>query len=417
VYSTRIHQKQERARIEALVERYAEPLAALVPGFEWPARELDRIWRLLVLNGAHDSVCGCSVDEVARAVDARHAEARSETEEIVEAAMASLAAQVGAAGTLRFNPSPFERDGVPGLGWRVDAIPAEPREVPVELELALEDEPDVGDLYNFCPGADSACLAPAWHVPGTQGGATDVRIHSAQREGEPFVRLDVEIDNRRPDHRLRLRIPLPERAPGAVAGSPFELVTRGLLSEGGDFEASSPTWPARGVVLAGGVAVLAEGVIEYEIVSGRELAVTLLRCVGTISRATLATRPAPAGPDVPTPDAQMIGTTSLALAVFPHARPEDLLPAWECFALPIRSAPAPGGGQLPASGTLLHVRGAALSSVRRRGDSVAVRIWNPSQETVEAEVGGEAVRLGPARIETISLSQVPGTWLAPAWHR
>src|SRR6266540_959147 len=41
VYSTRIHQKQERARVEALVERYAEPLAALVPGFEWPQRELD----------------------------------------------------------------------------------------------------------------------------------------------------------------------------------------------------------------------------------------------------------------------------------------------------------------------------------------------------------------------------------------
>lgn len=388
VYSTRIHQKQERARIEALVERYAEPLAALVPGFEWPQRELDRIWRLLVLNGAHDSVCGCSVDEVAHAVDERHTEARSAAEELVGAALASLAAQVGEAGTLRFNPSPFERDGVPGLGWRVDEVATEPPEVAAELDFSIEDEPDKGDLYNFCPGDG---------VPPI----TEVRVQAVRREGEPFVRLDVKIDNRRSDHRLRLRIPLPERVEQAVAGSPFELVTRALVSEGGEVELPSPTWPARGVVLAGGVAVLAEGVIEYEVASGRELAVTLLRCVGTISRAGLATRPAPAGPDVPTPEAQMIGRTRLALAVLRDARATDLVPAWERFALPLRSVPASGGGRLPPSGTLLDVRGAALSSVRCRGDAVEARIWNPSATEAEASVGGATVRLGPARIETV----------------
>ena len=41
--------------------------------------------------------------------------------------------------------------------------------------------------------------------------------------------------------------------------------------------------------------------------------VTLLRSVGTISRETLATRPWAAGPDVPTPDAQMIGETEFSL--------------------------------------------------------------------------------------------------------
>src|SRR6266540_1540694 len=201
--------------------------------------------------------------------------------------------------------------------------------------------------------------------------------------------------------RLRLRIPLPERVEEVVACSPFELVTRGLVSEGGDVELPSPTWPARGVVLAGGVAVLAAGVIEYEVVSGRELAVTLLRCVGTISRAGMATRPAPAGPDVPTPEAQMIGRTRLALAVLRGARPADLVPAWERFALPLRSVPATGGGRLPASGTLLDVRGAALSSVRRRGDAVEARIWNPSAAEAEASVDGATVRLGPAGIETV----------------
>ena len=131
VVSARITQKQERAEAEALLERYAEPLAALVPGFAWPERELEDVWRLMILNGAHDSVCGCSVDEVAHAVDARTAQARDTAEEIVESALGALAAQVDGEGVVSFNPSPFERDGVPGLGWRLDA--ARPEQQPVSL--------------------------------------------------------------------------------------------------------------------------------------------------------------------------------------------------------------------------------------------------------------------------------------------
>ena len=43
----------------------------------WPAEELDRAWTLLLWNGAHDSACGCSHDQVALDVDARFAEARA----------------------------------------------------------------------------------------------------------------------------------------------------------------------------------------------------------------------------------------------------------------------------------------------------------------------------------------------------
>jgi Alpha mannosidase middle domain len=104
VYSNRIDQKVERARVEARLERYAEPLAALVPGFEWPAEDLDRAWRLLLWNGAHDSVCGCSVDGVARAVDVRYGEALGFVEAVTTDALGSLGAQVSQAGVLRFNP-------------------------------------------------------------------------------------------------------------------------------------------------------------------------------------------------------------------------------------------------------------------------------------------------------------------------
>jgi alpha-mannosidase len=416
VYSARIDQKQERGRTEALVERYAEPLAALVPGFAWPEEELGRAWRLLILNGAHDSVCGCSVDEVARAVDERDAEARRSADEIVEAALQSLGEQMSAAGVLRFNPSPFERDGVPGLGWRVDPAPAELDSTDVApkvrdgwivaggVELKFADEHDVGDLYNFCPNADAAARPPERLTADRAAfDGLDVRIRFSRRGDEPFLRLSVAIDNRRPDHRLRLHVRLPEPATTAVAGSPFELVTRGPVSEGGELELPSPTWPARGVVLAGRIAVLAEGVFEYELVGERELAVTLLRCVGTISRADLATRRNPAGPDVATPGAQMIGETTLELAVLPDARPTDLPPAWERFALPLRSAHATGGGTLPAAGSLLEVRGAELSGVRRREGELVATIWNATGERLQAQVGRQSVELRPAAIATVPL--------------
>jgi hypothetical protein len=319
---------------------------------------------------------------------------------------------------LRFNPSPFEREGVPGLGWRVDSGSPEEPEATVDIEvvdewivvggveLRLVDEPDEGDLYNFAPGAEGG-LGQRGELrrEGPEVTATfdrlRVRLRFSKRPDEPFLRVTLAIDNRRPDHRLRLHVRLPHSVTETVAGSPFELVMRGLVSEGGDLESASPTWPARGFVLAEGLAVLTEGVLEYEVVGERELAVTVLRCVGTISRDDLSTRRGPAGPDVATPDAQMIGETLLELGIAPGMQSAEALEAWERFALPLRSVEAAGGGTLPASGTLLEVGGAELSSVRRRDGSLEVRVWNPTMQPVDAEVGGEAVRLAPAQIATV----------------
>jgi alpha-mannosidase len=421
VYSARAHQKRERGRVETLMERYAEPLAALVPGFDWPAEELDRAWTLLLWNGAHDSVCGCSHDRVARDVDARYAEARAIGEAIIARALEGLGSAMAESGTLRFNPSSFERDGVPGLGWRVDGGVTAPPETSAPRErdgwvtsggiaFTLRDEPDVGDLYNFCfEEQGHQVLSPRWSVA-TEGNEArahfdeglSVRMHVAQREGEPFVRLSGEIDNRSPNHRLRIHVRLPDPAAGSLAGSPFELVERGLVSEGGDLEAPSPTWPARHVVLAGGIAVFHEGVFEYEVAED-ELAITLLRCVGTISRPHLATRPFAAGPNVATPDAQMLGTTTFELAVQAGATRLGLMADWERFALPLREVAATGKGTLPSSGSLLAVDGdAVLSNVRRKDGVLQVRLWNPSTERpVNVRVAGKPATIGPARIETI----------------
>jgi alpha-mannosidase len=430
VYSTRAHQKQTRAEVEALLERWAEPFAALVPGFEWPAKELEEAWRLLLWNGAHDSVCGCSVDQVARDVDDRYARADVLADDIARVALEALAGRMGSRGWMWVNPSPFVRFGVPGLGWAVipddDVGPPWPRpgrsvvrfpELPLRIEgseivvgeyrMWLVDEGDVGDLYNFCPADD----APARRAELEQGdrGAVVARFPGvrvelrAELQGDA-VMIGGPIRNDAADHRLRLHVELDHSANGSVALAPFEVVHRGLRSEGGT-EPPSPTWPARGAVSAGGISVFQGGVFEYEVLEDPPvLAITLLRCVGTISRPGFETRAGPAGPDIATPEAQMLGDHGVLVSI-QRGVPEEGLPAtWEERTMLFKAARAEGGGDLPDRGSLLEIEGAELSSIRRLDDgSIEVRIWNPSREPRTARVGGRDIRLGPARIETVRL--------------
>ena len=81
-FATRAHQKRRNAQIERLLVRDAEPWVA----FARRARGANRdalvafAWKSLLLCHPHDTVCGCSTDEVARAMDARLDEAQSQGE-------------------------------------------------------------------------------------------------------------------------------------------------------------------------------------------------------------------------------------------------------------------------------------------------------------------------------------------------
>ncbi len=217
VYSARVRQKRERGRVEALIERYAEPLATQVPAFGWPQQELDRAWTLLLWNGAHDSACGCSHDQVARDVDARFAEARTIGEDIVERALTSFGSRVRDGGLIRFNPSPFEREGVPGNGWTVVPSGHDPVTVPVAIEILPDgagvaaegtalrffDEADVGDLYNFCYAREDQTPERPHRVE-VHGHEVEVMwegcralMRIVRRVGERFLRIDGVLHNER----------------------------------------------------------------------------------------------------------------------------------------------------------------------------------------------------------------------------
>jgi hypothetical protein len=122
VWSTRTWIKLANRACEAELLGYAEPLAALAERFgaddERPALRL--AWRTLLQNHAHDSICGCSRDEVHEAMRARFDGARELARETAARALGRLAG----AGTARqapwsedfavavWNPSPEPRSGI-----------------------------------------------------------------------------------------------------------------------------------------------------------------------------------------------------------------------------------------------------------------------------------------------------------------
>jgi alpha-mannosidase len=104
--------KQEDQAVSTLLEREAEPLAALAEaagcGSPFPAVALDLAWTHFLQNQPHDSICGCSIDAVHDDMRFRYAQARGIAENIVGDAAAALAARLdtSAGGVVALNPGP-----------------------------------------------------------------------------------------------------------------------------------------------------------------------------------------------------------------------------------------------------------------------------------------------------------------------
>lgn len=143
------------------------------------------------------------------------------------------------------------------------------------------------------------------------------------RSHEDFLRLNVEFVNPSRSHRVRLHVPLGEHVPGSESEGQFAVTARGRESEGGWGEYPLPTYPADSFVSAGPVTVLLEHASEYEVVDSAgsresELAITLLRAVGSISVNVHPLREEPAYAEVPIPGAQEIGSTvAVRAAILP----------------------------------------------------------------------------------------------------
>ncbi|HET7385686.1 MAG TPA: glycoside hydrolase family 38 C-terminal domain-containing protein [Nocardioidaceae bacterium] len=117
-YTTQADTKQGNRRSESLL-REAElwaTTASVRAGADYPAEELDRIWKTVLLNQFHDILPGSSIAWVHREARDTYLQVARDLEEIVAAAQAALAGTSTADTAVVFNAAPHERAGVPAGG-------------------------------------------------------------------------------------------------------------------------------------------------------------------------------------------------------------------------------------------------------------------------------------------------------------
>ena len=106
VLSARTYLKKSNVRAQALLEKVAEPLAlfAWLAGESHPTGVLAYAWKTLLENHPHDSICGCSIDEVHSENDTRFARVMQAAEGQAKRSLRALARRVEPApeGSIRF---------------------------------------------------------------------------------------------------------------------------------------------------------------------------------------------------------------------------------------------------------------------------------------------------------------------------
>jgi len=284
-----------------------------------------------------------------------------------------------------YNWCPPEHDVVVDRPARVSVLPGEPgpmrASIVVEVDLVLPER--------ATPRDDGT-----WERSGEV--VQPVRTTLELRAGEPFVRVRTELDHVVRDHRLRVHLPLPRRAGTSRAECAYGVVERPLWAEGASHEWGVPTFPSRRFVAAGGLTVTHRGLCEYELVdldgdaeaegaTAGELALTLVRATGWLSRGPMPSRPLPAGPEVRLEGSQVRKPLRLeyAVAVDPSLDPYELADrVWS----PLAAVVSPGAGELPERGAHLGVRGIELDAVLDDGGDLVVRGHEPSGQSGELAV-------------------------------
>lgn len=100
VLSSRVWIKQANADCQNLLCHWAEPFGALakqLAGAEDPAGFLDVAWHWLLMNHPHDSICGCSIDQVHEDMKYRFAQCRQIAERMASESLRAVAASAAGA--------------------------------------------------------------------------------------------------------------------------------------------------------------------------------------------------------------------------------------------------------------------------------------------------------------------------------
>lgn len=293
----------------------------------------------------------------------------------------------------------------------------------------LEDSGDAGDEYNYSPPPKQRVLSSA-DIRGTVGVAADlpwrgtlevslvfplpvsldpervarseetvevpVRFRISLQRGLKRVDIEAEVDNRARDHRLRVAFPTGIPAEKSIAEGTFWVNERPTRppEAAGWVEDPPVTHPQKAFVTVedgkGGFAIFNRGLPEYEVTPEGTIYLTLLRCVGWLSRGDLSTRRGHAGPPYETPEAQCPGKHTFRYAVYTYQgcwEEAGVLRMAQAFiAPPIAISWERTESIGERTFLFLDPDAVLLSAVKppEEGEGIVIRIYNPTARYLEA---------------------------------
>ncbi len=311
----------------------------------------------------------------------------------------------------------------------------------------FEDVEDAGDEYDYSPGKVSQTLTTRkikasvslkeresllatfkieipWKLPISL--TADRKNRSKTLKSFPITsyvtiykdspRLDIvtEIDNNIMDHRLRVRFPTGLETSYWHTHDRFMTVKRPICNEtesAGEKYPPCKTAPQQyfsdisGFVRFGdrtyhkrtGLAILNKGLTEVEAYQkDSSISITLLRCVGYLSREDLLTRQGRAGDLLPTPSAQCLGEHKFEYAIYPHIG--DFFIGKVTYQAQLYITGVKAHSPIPPFHTPEISKESSLfelsdnrlvvSAIKKAevGKGIIIRLYNPSSESINAKL-------------------------------
>lgn len=160
VFSARMWIKQRNTAIEYLYEKYTEPISTMswvldkYGNFRYPKDYILTGLKWLQKNSPHDSICGCSIDEVHDEMKTRYDWAEQIGEEIYKNSFLYLTELINLHSNYEdrsvliiFNPLPWKRKDI--VEFNLISKKTKGEKLPVNIKLIDSDENEIE--YQYCP--------------------------------------------------------------------------------------------------------------------------------------------------------------------------------------------------------------------------------------------------------------------------